>query len=133
MKAIVGVRHADGAFVFTRSAAGCRELPSRQDLFDHPVPGFDWGTESYGVAHLAAAIIAEICGNDARQVKHLLPTMHAFLMRLPKDDFEISESFLVAMLAAIQTQLSPSKRPLSRAGLWQWITPPPFAITPVRM
>ena len=83
------------------------ELPSHDELFKVPPPPFRWGDDGPGTAHLAAALLAELVGQDTRTVRAALPYLRRFLARLPADGFEISEDVFRAFLYALNGQAQP--------------------------
>ena len=84
------------------------ELPSHDELFKVPPPPFRWGDDGPGTAHLAAALLAELVGQDTRTVRAALPYLRRFLARLPADGFEISEDVFRAFLYALNGQAQPA-------------------------
>jgi hypothetical protein len=84
------------------------ELPSHDELFKAPPPPFRWGDDGPGTAHLAAALLAELVGQDTRTVRAALPYLRRFLARLPADGFEISEDVFRAFRYALNGQAQPA-------------------------
>ena len=84
------------------------DLPSHDELFKVPPPPFHWGDDGPGTAHLAAALLAELVGQDTRTVRAALPYLRRFLARLPVDGFEISEDVFRAFLYALNGQAQPA-------------------------
>jgi len=84
------------------------DLPSHDELFKVPPPPFQWGDDGPGTAHLAAALLAELVGQDTRTVRAALPYLRRFLARLPADGFEISEDVFRAFLYALNGQAQPA-------------------------
>ena len=78
------------------------ELAVPRELIPQARVAFDWGGDGPGTHYLAVALLAELFGVAHRAlIKASLPFMRRFLTHLPKDDFEISESILRALLQAV--------------------------------
>ena len=76
------------------------DLPPRPDLFARPPGPFEWGADSPGTLHLAAALLLDR-GTDARSLRALLPFVRRLLSRLPAEGFEVSDTFLDAFVYAV--------------------------------
>lgn len=76
------------------------DLPPRPDLFAKPPGPFDWGSDSSGTLHLAAALLLDR-GSDTRTLRALLPYVRRLLSRLPPEGFEVSDTFLDAFIYAV--------------------------------
>jgi hypothetical protein len=80
---------------------GGRVLALPPELVAQPTAPFDWGQDGPGTHYLAVALLADLLGAaDRAGIKSALPFMRRFLSRLPKDDFEISETVLRALVYA---------------------------------
>lgn len=78
------------------------ELAVPRELVSSALVPFDWGLDGPGTHYLAVALLAELLGPaDRNGIKAALPFMRRFLSRLPKDDFEISETIFRAFLSAV--------------------------------
>ena len=78
------------------------DLVVPRDLVTHAMGPFDWGAEGPGTHYLAVALLADLLGTGERAgIKTGLPFMRRFLSRLPKNDFEISDTILQAFLHAV--------------------------------
>lgn len=82
------------------------DLPPRPDLFAKPPGPFDWGSDSPGTLHLAAALLLDR-GTDPRSLRALLPFMRRLLSRLPAEGFEVSDTFLDAFVYAVGAATKP--------------------------
>jgi hypothetical protein len=79
-----------------------RDLVVPRELVTHALGPFDWGADGPGTHYLAIALLADLLGIAERAgIKAMLPFMRRFLARLPKEDFEISETIFRAFLAAV--------------------------------
>ena len=76
------------------------DLPERPELFARPPASFDWGADTPGVLHLAAALLADR-GTDPRMMRALAPFFRRLFSRLPPEGFEISDTFLDAVVYAV--------------------------------
>ena len=78
------------------------ELAVPRALVSTALVPFDWGADGPGTHYLAVALLADLLGeSDRPSIKAGLPFMRRFLARLPKNDFEISETVLRAFLYAV--------------------------------
>jgi uncharacterized protein DUF6166 len=78
------------------------ELTVPRELVHQALVPFDWGADGPGTHYLAVALLADLLGPGSRGgIKAVLPFMRRFLSRLPKDDFEISETVFRAFLHAV--------------------------------
>jgi hypothetical protein len=79
-----------------------RDLAVPRELVTHALGPFDWGADGPGTHYLAIALLADLLGIAERSgIKAMLPFMRRFLARLPKEDFEISDTIFRAFLAAV--------------------------------
>lgn len=79
-----------------------RDLAVPRELVAHAMGPFDWGADGPGTHYLAVALLADLLGTAERNgIKTMLPFMRRFLARLPKDDFEISDTIFQAFLHAV--------------------------------
>ena len=76
------------------------DLPPRPDLFAKPPGAFDWGSDSSGTLHLAAALLLDR-HTEPKALRALLPYVRRLLSRLPPEGFEVSDTFLDAFIYAV--------------------------------
>ena len=98
------------------------ELRPRPDLLAKPPAPFDWASDGSGVAHLAAALLADL-GEAGAAMRAIVPSLRRLLSRLPAEGFEVSDSFLEAFAFAVAADVSPAPTPPSRPA-------PPDAAAP---
>lgn len=80
------------------------ELTLPRELVSQSIVPFNWGGDGAGTHYLAIALLANLLGpTDRSGIRAALPFMRGFLAKLPKDDFEISETIFRAILAALGT------------------------------
>ena len=78
------------------------ELSVPRELIAQALVPFEWAVDGPGTHYLAVALLADLLGPaDRNGIKLTLPFMRRFLSRLPKDDFEISETVFRAFLYAV--------------------------------
>lgn len=78
------------------------ELAVPRELVSQALVPFEWGTDGPGTHYLAVALLADLLGAaDRAGIKATLPHMRRFLSRLPKEDFEISDTIFRAFLHAV--------------------------------
>ena len=87
------------------------DLAPRPELFARPPGPFEWGSDSTGTLHLAAALLLDR-GADPKSLRALLPYFRRLLSRLPADGFEISDAWIDAFAYA----LAPAARPAGGPG-----------------
>ena len=76
------------------------DLPPRPELFAKPPGPFDWGSDSSGTLHLAAALLLDRRA-EPKALRALLPYVRRLLSRLPPEGFEVSDTFLDAFIYAV--------------------------------
>ena len=78
------------------------DLAVPRELVTHAMGPFDWGADGPGTHYLAVALLADLLGTGERAgIRSGLPFMRRFLSRLPKDDFEISDTIFRAFIHAV--------------------------------
>jgi hypothetical protein len=83
------------------------ELAVPRELVSQALVPFEWGTDGPGTHYLAVALLADLLGAaDRAGIKATLPFMRRFLSRLPRDDFEISDTIFRAFLYSVGANTS---------------------------
>lgn len=86
------------------------ELTVPRELVSQSLVPFDWGGDGAGPHYLAVALLADLLGPaDRGSIRAALPFMRGFLSKLPKDDFEISETIFRAFLSALSAGAAPPR------------------------
>ena len=92
---------------------GGQELAVPRELIAQALVPFDWGQDGPGTHYLAVALLADLLGAaDRAGIKSALPFLRRFLSRLPKDDFEISETVFRAFVYAVALPAAAAQRAL---------------------
>jgi hypothetical protein len=77
-----------------------RELPARQDLYNHSPQGFEWGYEGSGPAQLALAILADYLDDKRALAGGLYQVFkRAVIAGLTGDSWTITDQLIDAFLA----------------------------------
>lgn len=93
------------------------ELTVPRELMAQSIVPFNWGIDGSGTHCLAVALLADLLGPaDRVGIRAALPFMRVFLSRLPKDDFEISETIFRAILSALRASAAPRALPVAKNG-----------------